>query len=158
MDESRFELFVGLMNRSIKAIQRIKSAKMKKYRLSAAHTTCLCKLSEAGPDGLTQGQLIALEGMDRAHISRVVRELAHRGYVVPLDQGGRYNRRYALTAAGEEITQEIQAIILDVNRFVSDQIPAEDILVFYRTLHTIARNLDRAVDTYCPVETTVGGT
>ena len=147
MDESRFELFAGLINRASKSMQRIKSAKMKKYHLSAAHTTCLCKLAEAGGQGLTQGELTALEGMDRAQISRVLGDLIQREYVAAQGQAGQYKRRYSLTAAGQAVTGEIKEIILDVNRFVSGQIPSEDIQVFYRTLTAITQNLEQAVKT-----------
>ena len=144
MEESRFELFAGLLNSAVKSIQRLKAAGMKQFNLSAAHTTCLCRLAEAGEDALTQGQLIQLEGMDRAHISRVVGELCKRGYAAPEAQSGQYRKHYHLTPQGREITNEIQKIILSVNRFVSDQIPREDIEVFYRTLRTITQNLERA--------------
>lgn len=143
MEESRFELFTGLMNRAAKSIQRIKAVKMKQYCLSAAHTTCLCKLAEAGEEGLTQGQLTALEGMDRAQISRVLGELRQRGYVALSDQVGHYRRRHFLTPAGRETAAEIQRIILEINRSVSDAIPQEDIDTFYRTLRTISQNLER---------------
>lgn len=143
MDESRYELFAGLMGRAAKAIQRIKFAKMKKYHLSAAHTTCLCRLAEAGEEGLTQGQLSQLEGTDRAHISRMLGDLRERGYATPAGQEGAYRRRYRLTAAGQDIAGEIQAIILSVNRSVSEQIPQADIHIFYRTLRTITQNLER---------------
>ncbi len=144
MEESRFELFAGLMNSAARSIQRLKAAGMKQFNLSAAHTTCLCRLAEAGEDGLTQGQLIQLEGMDRAHISRVLGELCRRGYAAPETQGGQYRKRYRLTPQGREITNEIQKIILSVNRFVSEQIPQADIDVFYRTLRTITQNLEQA--------------
>ncbi len=149
MDESRFQLFSNLMNRSARSIQRIKAEKMKKYDLTAAHTTCLCRLAEAGEGGLTQGQIIALEGMDRSHISRVLGELRRRGYVSPAGAEGQYRRRYRLTPVGEETAAEIQAVILEINRFVSDQIPAEDIQTFYRTLCVITQNLDRAAQICC---------
>lgn len=149
MDESRYELFAGLMSQAAKSIQRIKAEKMREYRLSAAHTTCLCRLAESKDEGLTQGQLIALEGTDRAQISRVLSDLRERGYVSVLGQEGRYRNRYVLTPFGEGIAREIQDIILDINRFVSEQIPEQDIQIFYRTLRTIAQNLDRAVQTYC---------
>ncbi len=144
MKESRLELFSGLINSAGKSIQRIKAEKMKKYNLSAAHTTCLCRLEKAGHTGLTQGQLAALEGMDRAQISRVLAELQRRNYVEALPHDGRYKKRYALTPAGQEITGEIQDIILQTNRFVSGSIPPEDIETFYRTLRTITENLERA--------------
>ena len=44
MEESRFELFDGLIASAGKAVQRMKSDKMKKYGLGSTHTTCLCKL------------------------------------------------------------------------------------------------------------------
>lgn len=149
MEESRFELFTGLMNSAAKSIQRLKSAGMKEFKLSAAHTTCLCRLAEAGETGLTQGQLIALEGMDRAHISRVLGELHRRGYAAAAEQGGQYRKHYVLTAAGQDVAAKIQGVILSVNRFVSDQIPQEDIDIFYRTLSTIAHNLEQAARKYC---------
>lgn len=148
MEESRYELFAGLMDRAAKAIQRIKFAKMKKYALSAAHTTCLCKLAEAGPEGLTQGQLIQLEGADRAHISRMLGDLRERNYAALTGQEGAYRRRCRLTPAGQEITEEIQNIILSINRSVSDQIPQADIDIFYRTLRTITQNLEREAAKY----------
>lgn len=144
MEESRFMLFSGLMNSAAKSIQRMKAAGMKEYNLSAAHTTCLCRLAEAGEDGLTQGELIRLEGMDRAHISRVLGELCRRDYAASAEQGGQYRKHYVLTAAGRRVAGEIQDIILSINRFVSQQIPQEDIDVFYRTLRTITQNLERA--------------
>lgn len=150
MEESRFELFAGLTGRAAKAIQHIKFVKMKKYSLSAAHTTCLCRLAEAGPEGLTQGDLIRLEGADRAHISRILGNLRERGYVALTGEEGAYKRRYRLTPAGRAITGEIQDIILSVNRFVSEQIPREDLEVFYRTLYTITQNLERAAADCAP--------
>ena len=55
MEESRFELFAGLLNSAVKSIQRLKAAGMKQFNLSAAHTTCLCRLAEAGEDGDLHG-------------------------------------------------------------------------------------------------------
>ena len=49
---------------------------------------------------------------------------------------------------GQGITAEIQAAILEINRFVSDGILPEDLAVFYRTLRTITENLEAAVERY----------
>jgi len=148
MEENRFELFYSLINSASKSIQRIKAEKMKKYRLSAAHTTCLCRLAASGDQGLTQGQLAALEAMDRAQISRVLADLRDRGYVLPADHTERYKQHYTLSDSGREIAAEVQSIILDIHRFVSADLPEADIQTFYRTLRVIARNLSRAADTY----------
>ena len=150
MEESRLALFSGLIGSAAKSIQRLKAAQMKKYRLSAAHTAFLCRLEEAGGDGLTQGELIALEGMDRAQVSRVLKDLCARQYAAPAQPGSGYKRRYVLTPAGSAITKEVQGIILEINRFVSGHIPEGDIEVFYRTLSAITRNLELAEHSFPP--------
>ena len=148
MEESRFAQFSGLIASAGKSIQRLKAGKMKAYDLSGAHTACLCRLADAGPAGLTQGELARREGMDRSQISRVLAELRERGYVSAAGPEGRYKKRYALTPEGQGITAEIQAAILEINRFVSDGILPEDLAVFYRTLRTITENLVAAVERY----------
>ena len=75
-------------------------------------------------------------------------ELRERGYVSAAGPEGRYKKRYALTPEGQGITAEIQAAILEINRFVSDGILPEDLAVFYRTLRTITENLEAAVERY----------
>lgn len=149
MEESRLSLFSGLIGSAAKSIQRLKAAQMKQYQLSAAHTAFLCRLEEAGGEGLTQGQLIVLEGMDRAQVSRVLKDLCARQLTAPSQPGSGYKRRYVLTPAGVAITREIQGIILDINRFVSGHIPQADIDIFYRTLRTITQNLEQAEKGFC---------
>ena len=140
MDISRFEQFSALMTSAAKSVSKLKAAQMDAFSLSGAHTNCLCRLHEAG--SLTQGELTRLEQMDRSQVSRVLRDLAQKGYVVSDTQAG-YKRRYTLTPAGG-----VEAIILDINRFVSDAIPDADIEVFYKTLTTITQNLQLAVEKY----------
>lgn len=145
MDASRFEQFSALMTSAAKSVSKLKAAQMDAFSLSGAHTNCLCRLHEAG--SLTQGELTRLEQMDRSQVSRVLRDLAQKGYVVSDTQAG-YKRRYTLTTAGEQTAARVEAIILDINRFVSDAIPDADIEVFYKTLTTITQNLQLAVEKY----------
>ena len=122
------------MTSAAKSVSKLKAAQMDAFSLSGAHTNCLCRLHEAG--SLTQGELTRLEQMDRSQVSRVLRDLAQKGYVASDTQAG-YKRRYTLTPAGEQ-----------TNRFVSDAIPDADIEVFYKTLTTITQNLQLAVEKY----------
>lgn len=145
MEVSRFEQFSALMTSAAKSVAKLKAAQMDAFSLSGAHTNCLCRLHEAG--SLTQGELTRLERMDRSQVSRVLRDLMQKGYVVSDAQAG-YKRRYALTPAGEETAARVEAIILDINRFVSGSISDADIEIFYKTLTTIAQNLQSAVETY----------
>ena len=145
MDKSRFEQFSHLTASAAKSIARLKTAQMEAFSLSGAHTSCLCRLYEAG--SLTQGDLTRAVQMDRSQVSRVLRDLAQKGYVSADAQAG-YKRRYTLTPAGEQTAARVEAIILDINRFVSDAIPDADIEVFYKTLTTITQNLQLAVEKY----------
>lgn len=145
MDASRFEQFSALMTSAAKSVAKLKAAQMDAFSLSGAHTNCLCHLYEAG--SLTQSELTRALGMDRSQVSRVLRDLAKKGYVAADSEGG-YKRRYALTPAGKETAARVEAIILDINRFVSDSISDADIEIFYKTLTTIAQNLQAAVETY----------
>lgn len=146
MEESRFAQFTVLIASAAKSIQRLKIARMEQFHLSAAHTNCLCRLAQS-PSGLTQRELSRLENVDRAQISRVLRELGERGYVLPGAQSG-YKSRYRLTALGAQTADEIQSIIREINQFVSGQIPQTEIDSFYGTFKTITENLSKAVRLY----------
>ena len=144
MEDNRFELFCSLTGSAAKSIARLKAARMDAFDLSAAHTQCLCLLREAMPEGLTQAELARRIGMDRAQVSRVLRTLRERGYLPDAPQTG-YKRRYALTEAGVDTANAVQSIVAQVHAYVSEGIPHEDIVCFYRTFAHIAQRLESAV-------------
>ena len=148
MNESRFELFDGLIASAGKTLQRIKTNKMERYGLGSTHTTCLCKLGKAGSIGVTQKELTEQEGIDRAQVSRILRDLEQKELVQAVGSSA-YKRRYCLTEKGKQITAEINSIILDINRYVSKDISTEDIAVFYRVMQEIDENLKKAEDKFC---------
>ena len=148
MEESRFELFDGLIASAGKTLQRIKTDKMEKYGLGSTHTTCLCKLGKAGDAGITQKELTEQEGIDRAQVSRILRDLEQEGLVYATGNSA-YKKRYCLTEKGKTITDEINDIILEINRYVSREISAEDIAVFYRVMQVIDGNLKKAEAKFC---------
>lgn len=148
MKESRFELFDGLIASAGKTLQRIKTNKMEKYGLGSTHTTCLCKLGKAGEVGMTQKELTEQEGIDRAQVSRVLRDLEQNDLVEAVGSSA-YKRRYCLTEKGKLITSEINQIILEINRYVSKEIPVEEIKVFYQVLQEIDSNLKKAEEKFC---------
>ena len=141
MEKSRFIQFSSLVGCAMKSIQSIKMEKMTRYGLSAAHTNLLCRLAGSGDTGMTQGELAQAESMDKAQVSRVLRELEEKEYVCQIPGVGPYKRRYRMTPAGRAVTNEMEEIILSLNRFVSQDIPEADLAVFYRTLTTITENL-----------------
>ena len=148
MDDGRFELFMSLLGSATKSIQRLKSARMDEFDLSAAHTDCLCCLAGAPAAGLTQTQLAARLGMDRAQISRVLRDLCAHAYVRTDSDKRGYKSPYQLTDAGRRIAVRIGEIIGEVRGFVSGSISGADIESFYRTFGVIAERLSLAVSLY----------
>ena len=83
MIESRFELFSTLMESSVKSITRLKSTFMETYNLSATHARCLTAL--LSDSALNQNQLAEKLEIDRSQISRILRDLLSRGFVVSDD-------------------------------------------------------------------------
>ena len=96
------------------------------------------------PAGLTQTELARRIGMDRAQVSRVLRALRERGYL-PQSEASGYKHRYTLTEAGMAAARQVQAIVTQVHAYVSEGIPREDLLCFYRTFERIALRLESAV-------------
>lgn len=143
MEKSRFIQFSSLVGGAMKSIQAMKMEKMARYGLSAAHTNLLCRLAEGSEAGMTQGELAQAEAMDKAQVSRVLRELEEKGHVRQAPGAGPYKRPYVLTEKGKAVTDEMAAIILALNRYVSRDIPEADLAIFYRTLTTITENLNR---------------
>jgi DNA-binding MarR family transcriptional regulator len=135
---SRMIQFTGLLNSAMKSIQSMKMEKMAAFNLSAAHTNCLCRLAES-EDGLSQRELAELEAMDKAQVSRVMRELEEKDYVQ--STGGSYKRRYTLTESGAEMARQVENIILSLNNFVSRDIPLAELDTFYSVLNEIVKNL-----------------
>ena len=116
---------------------------MEAFDLGPAHTVCLNILYEQ-PEGTTKTNLAQLCGVDKAQISRVVSELQEKELVVASPRQKGYKQKIALTDKGHEVAQEITGIIIDINEYVSQSIPQEQIDLFYTTFGTICNNLKKA--------------
>lgn len=143
MEKDRFILFSTLLSDAQKSISRIKHKKMDQYGLGSAHTLCMCLLAE-NPNGLTKTELARCCGVDKAQISRVVADILEKEYVSIANPECNYRQRYTLTDKGMVIACDMRQIILEINNFVSDSIPKEQIENFYETLKIICGNLKKA--------------
>lgn len=143
MDKDRFLLFSSRLNDAQKSISRIKQKKMEHYGLGSAHVICICLLGEH-PKGLTKTELAKRGGVDKAQISRVISDVLEKDYVSVSNPQASYRQRYTLTELGATVANEIRKTILDINSFVSESIPKEDIDIFYSTFNTICENLNKA--------------
>ncbi len=131
------------MNEAQKSITKLKYIKMEAYALGSAHTVCIRILQEH-TDGLTKSELANLCCVDKAQISRVVGDLLEKKYVSISTPERNYRQKYALTEEGAQIAAEIKQITLEINRFVSENIPEEQIGIFYNTFDIICQKLSEA--------------
>jgi MarR family transcriptional regulator for hemolysin len=96
----------------------------------------------AAPDGLTRTRLVHLCDIDKAQVSRIINELCARGYVIETeDESINYKKRLKLTPMGKEIAEEINALVLKINSYVSRDFTDEEIDVFYRVFDVICERL-----------------
>ncbi len=147
MQGDRFELFNQMIMSASKTIQRIKVKHMEKYGLASTHTICLRLLYEH-PEGLTKKEISDDCDMDKAQVTRIVNELIKNNYVRDDCSERAYNRKFFLTEEGHKITDEINSIVLKVNRFVSGEISGEEISQFYKTFETINHKLREAEEIF----------
>jgi DNA-binding MarR family transcriptional regulator len=82
--------------------------------------------------------------LDKAQVSRIINELAEKGYATEGPGKSNYKRRVVLTDEGKQIAEQINGTVLDINRYVSEKIPSEDIEVFYRVFSSICEKLKQA--------------
>lgn len=141
MERDRLEAFTTLVTNASRSITKIKHRGMEGYGLGSTHTVCLRKLYAAS-EGLTRTQLANVCELDKAQISRIIGELSDKGYVVSPQSG--YKCRIRLSDSGRRVTEEINKLVLDINGFVSGEIPQEDIEAFYRVFTRICEGLKMA--------------
>ena len=141
MDQDRFDDFYYHASCALKSIQKLKSKAMIPIGLASAHTMCLRHLY-AAPQGLTRTRLVYLCDIDKAQVSRIINELCARGYVIETeDESINYKKRLKLTPMGNEIAEEINALVLKINSYVSRDFTDEEIDVFYRVFDVICERL-----------------
>lgn len=144
MQEDRFDRFYSTLGCALKSIQKIKTKYMLPYGLSSTHTMCLRHLY-ASPEGLTRTKLSKLCDIDKAQISRIVSELCSKGYITePDSENINYRKRLKLTALGKDTAEEINLAVEKIQNFVSGDIPAEQLEIFYSTLDAICEKLKQA--------------
>ena len=149
MTEARFEAFSIQLDRSQKALTKLKQTFMEAYGLSAAHTRCLTALKKYG--ALTQNQLADLLEIDRSQVSRVLKDMYAHEFVTFSDEQP-YNKKYTLSKKGLESATTLENTILLVNSAISKDIPQSDIEVFYRTFNAISSSLLEATKTFSTPE------
>ncbi len=136
--EDLFVDFTLSILRLNKLVQKIKTFEIEKYGLKPIHVMCSYYLNK-NPQGLTAKELSELTLEDKAAISRALKMMQEKGYVI-YDA----NRRYStikLTEEGKQFTSNICACAQRAVAAGSVDFTEEERIFFYRSLDVINENL-----------------
>ncbi len=125
--------------------QRYLARRFSRYDLGSGTYPILLSLDCR--EGISQSELSAEIGVDKALIARGVKRLMESGYVERQTDGSdsRVNRLY-LTAKGKEIVPELRSALARWNRGITEGIPAEELGRALETLAAVAKNAKRGMD------------
>lgn len=143
----RFEAFAGLIIELNRCILRIKDNEMKQFGLKASHTMCLYQLSQH-KEGLTATQLTELCSVDKAAISRTLKQLSEKALVhcdIPENKRS-YRTVYQLTDEGERLSNAMNERINQALSTGGDGVTDADREVMYKAMGMIRDNLANYVE------------
>ena len=140
VEQDRLDKFMTLVVGASRSVTKLKSRYMAKFGLGSTHTMCIRKLY-ASEKGLTRTQLAEYCELDKAQVSRIIGDLAQNGYATEGQGKSNYKRRVSLTDEGKLVAEEINNIVLRINTYVSEEIPQEELDVFYSVFEKICDNL-----------------
>ncbi len=147
MEQDRLDKFMTLVVGASRSVTRLKAKHMTEYGLGSTHTMCLRQLYSS-PEGLTRTQLAERCELDKAQVSRIVGELSECGCIAEGQAKSNYKRRIILTDDGRRIAEDINQIVLRINRFVSGTLTDEEISTFYKVFGQICENLREAEENF----------
>lgn len=138
--EERFQAFTVLITGISRSIHRIKTEEMSEFDLRSSHVSCLYYLYKKG--SLTAREICGLCEEDKANISRAVRFLEEKGYLICRSSSAkRYQSPLELTQSGRDIGNRIAEKIDRILSFSSKGLTQEERDVMYKALAAVNRNL-----------------
>ena len=142
MDSKRFLIFYQSFNRIVQDIKKLEMSYMSEYGLRSVHMGCLLHIKQ-NEKGMTVTQLAKASKMDKALISRAVKELIADGFITTRSsaENKTYNKRYFLTEKSEKIVFNINEDVSEYMSRARADIPEEDMTKFYEVLALLENNI-----------------
>ena len=143
LEQERFEEFSALISSIYGNIQKLKARYTTRLDLKAVHVLWLYLL-RAHPEGLSASELAAAAQSNRSLVSREIDELFDKGIIYTQESGNkrRYGWKLILTEKGRRLADIIAAIVTDIQKTVSRDIPEENLITFYQTLKVLANSFE----------------
>ena len=147
--QNRFREFTLLTSNVVRTINKIKNFEMKKYGLKGTQVSCLFYLY--GSDGnMTAKDICALCQEDKAAISRALKDLEIKGFIVCETDNNKkkYNTLLTLTESGEKVAKQILNTIERILKYDKNFISEQELSEFYQTFNKIYENLKHVSENY----------
>ncbi len=144
MDTGRFLYFCETLDGIIKDVKKLEMSYMRKYALRAVHMRCLLRMKQS-ERGMSVTELSRVCKLDKALISRILRELIDDGFVKTRgkSEDRTYNKKYYLTEKSEEIVGNVASDISSYIERAKNGIPPEDMQTFYAVLEALESNISK---------------
>lgn len=139
---TRFMTMVSTVSRLDRLIRKKKMDGMRDLGLKSSHTLILYLL-QGNPQGLTFGELTDLSHSDAGLLSRTLKDLVSKGYVVKDGEEGRYKALYTLSRQGNDLALQIVRRIEQAEAFVRQGISDQDMELFYSIAGRLADNMEQ---------------
>ncbi len=145
--QERFQAFTVLIAGINRSIHRIKTEEMSEFQLRSSHVSCMYYLYKA--ESLTAREICDLCDEDKANISRAVKFLEEKGYVISESSSKkRYQTPLSLTESGKEIGGKIVEKIDKVLAASSEGLTDEERAIMYKGLQIINKNLNKLCENF----------
>lgn len=146
--QNRFREFTVLISNIVRTINKIKNFEMKKYGLKGTQVSCLFYLY--GNDDLTAKDICSLCQEDKAAVSRALKDLETKGFIVCESDNNRkkYNSCLSLTEGGEKVAKQILKTIESIMEYDKNFISEKELTEFYQTFNKIYTNLKNISEKY----------
>lgn len=137
----RYEQFSVMIARMYRYIARIEDAEMKKLGLKGQFAFIICALNKY-PDGITAAKLSLICEVDKAAVSRMVKELEDKGLVTKTTVDGKnYRSLIRMTEKGSEVAEQVNERVHEVVSRAAAGLGEEQRTALYNALDIIATNL-----------------
>ena len=142
----RFEVFTLALSEMTSSWNKIATEEMKPYGLKGACIVYLIALFKI-PEGLTAANLCEMCNRDKAEVSRAIKELEAKGFVVRKNTTvSGYRANITLTEEGKRITSELRERIKLVVEQGGKGLTDEQREIFYDAIARISFNLKSIAD------------
>ena len=140
MDTKRFLFFYHGLHRIVKDIKKLETSYLEDHGLRSVHMSCLLNIVDS-EDGMTATQLSASCGIDKALISRILKELIACEFVTVEGEEKAYNKKYLLTEKGKAVVSAIEKDIVEYMTRAREGIPEERMQDFYEVMQALEKNI-----------------